>query len=60
MIETDVPFQKWEEEKSQDPADVISWLLKALKENDQSAPPGEVALQEDGRLLIIAGRYVFS
>jgi Cytochrome P450 len=33
-------------------------LLKALKEKDSSAPPGEEALQEDGRLLIIAGRYV--
>jgi hypothetical protein len=40
------------------PTDVISWLLKAKDENDQSAPPGDKALDEDGRLIIIAGRCV--
>ncbi|KAJ5675976.1 hypothetical protein N7462_008873 [Penicillium macrosclerotiorum] len=37
------------------PKDIISWLLKATEEKDQSAPPGDQALNEDGRLLIIAG-----
>ncbi|KAH0524178.1 hypothetical protein TsFJ059_009080 [Trichoderma semiorbis] len=41
--------------KDQDPRDIISWLLKALNEGDPSAPPGEIAIQEDARLLIIAG-----
>lgn len=36
--------------------DVISWLLKAIDEKDQSAPPGEQSLNEDGRLMIITGR----
>lgn len=39
------------------PQDVISWLVKAIEDNDQSAPPGLQALNEDGRLMIIAGRY---
>ncbi|CAI7614762.1 unnamed protein product [Penicillium pancosmium] len=33
----------------------MSWLVKALYEEDQSAPPGHQALNEDGRLMIIAG-----
>ncbi|KAJ5751027.1 hypothetical protein N7533_008055 [Penicillium manginii] len=41
------------------PKDVISWLVKALYEEDQSAPPGHQALNEDGRLMIIAGRSVY-
>ncbi|KAL6883208.1 cytochrome P450 [Trichoderma longibrachiatum] len=41
--------------KDQDPRDIISWLIKALNEGDPSAPPGEMAIQEDARLLIIAG-----
>ncbi|KAJ9294970.1 hypothetical protein DTO271G3_6532 [Paecilomyces variotii] len=45
----------WEKTDSQDPADIISWLLKAFKDNDPSAPPGEQALQEDGRVIIVAG-----
>lgn len=44
--------------KDQDPRDVISWLIKAFNEGDSSAPPGEMAMQEDARLLIITGRYV--
>jgi hypothetical protein len=42
--------------KNQDPQDVMSWLLRAEEQNDQSAPPGEGAFQEDSRLMIIAGR----
>lgn len=42
------------------PTNVISWLLKAMEEKDPSAPPGDQALNEDGRLLIIAGRCVES
>jgi len=38
--------------------DVISWLLKAIEEKDPSAPPDDQALNEDGRLMIIAGRSV--
>ena len=38
-----------------EPRDVISWLIKAREENDRSAPPGELALAEDSRLLIITG-----
>ncbi|KAJ5648973.1 uncharacterized protein N7484_002696 [Penicillium longicatenatum] len=37
------------------PKDVISWLLKAIEEKDPSAPPGDQALNEDGRLMIVAG-----
>ncbi|KIW88830.1 uncharacterized protein Z519_10314 [Cladophialophora bantiana CBS 173.52] len=41
--------------KDQEPRDVISWLIKAKYENDQSAPPSDFALSEDTRLIIIAG-----
>ncbi|EHK20796.1 uncharacterized protein TRIVIDRAFT_59079 [Trichoderma virens Gv29-8] len=34
-------------DQDQDPRDIISWLLKALNEGDPSAPPGEIAIQED-------------
>lgn len=44
--------------ENDDPKDVMSWLLRAEDENDQSAPPGEGAFQEDSRLMIIAGRQV--
>ena len=44
--------------KDQDPRDVMTWLLKAQDDGDNSAPPGEGAFQEDSRLMIIAGRYV--
>lgn len=49
-------FQSWKQDDTQDPSDVISWLLKAKKDNDGTAPPGDQALDEDGRLMIIAGR----
>ncbi|PNP40611.1 hypothetical protein TGAMA5MH_07608 [Trichoderma gamsii] len=45
--------------KDRDPRDVISWLIKAFSEGDSSAPPGEMAMQEDARLLIITGRLYF-
>lgn len=45
--------------KDGDPRDVISWLIKAFNEGDSSAPPGEMAMQEDARLLIITGRCVY-
>lgn len=41
--------------KDQDPRDLITWLLKAGDEKDPGAPPGEMAWQEDARLVIIAG-----
>lgn len=43
------------EDKGSEPRDVISWLIKAKEENDRSAPPGELALAEDSRLLVITG-----
>ncbi|RDW68698.1 cytochrome P450 [Aspergillus mulundensis] len=49
---------EWEASGSKVPQDIISWLFKAIDEKDQSAPPGEQALNEDGRLLIITGRQV--
>ncbi|GAD99504.1 benzoate 4-monooxygenase cytochrome P450, putative [Paecilomyces variotii No. 5] len=45
----------WEKTESQDPVDIISWLLKAVKDKDSSAPPSDGALQDDGRVVIIAG-----
>ncbi|KAF4303033.1 Cytochrome P450 [Botryosphaeria dothidea] len=60
-----VDFQKYcadavdEKEKTLDkdtePADIMSWILKAKYENDRSAPPGLQALHEDSRLIIAAG-----
>ncbi|KAF2142309.1 uncharacterized protein K452DRAFT_226565 [Aplosporella prunicola CBS 121167] len=41
--------------RAENPSDLISWLLKARYEGDQSAPPGKGALHEDARLIIIAG-----
>ncbi|CAN8106130.1 unnamed protein product [Discula destructiva] len=38
-----------------DPQDVMSWLIKAQDEDDDSAPPGEGAINEDSRVLIVAG-----
>ncbi|KAL4952094.1 cytochrome P450 [Aspergillus filifer] len=46
---------EWRESEDKVPKDVISWLLKAIDEKDQSAPPGDQALNEDGRLMIITG-----
>ncbi|KAL4960091.1 cytochrome P450 [Aspergillus stella-maris] len=46
---------EWNASKDKVPKDVISWLLKAIDEKDQSAPPGDQALNEDGRLMIITG-----
>lgn len=42
-------------DRDKEPQDLLSWLLKARYENDRSAPPGKVALDEDARLIIIAG-----
>lgn len=38
-----------------DPEDVMSWLIKGQIEGDGSGPPGEGAIQEDSRVLIVAG-----
>jgi len=43
----------WDGEKY--PQDVVSWLLKAVKENDVSASPSPEALEDDSRVMIIAG-----
>ncbi|KAF4541054.1 Cytochrome p450 [Lasiodiplodia theobromae] len=42
-------------DRKHEPTDLLSWLLKARYENDRSAPPGKIALDEDARLIIIAG-----
>ncbi|GKU09605.1 unnamed protein product, partial [Fusarium langsethiae] len=41
--------------KDQDPQDIMSWLVKAMEDGDPCAPPGDQAVEEDARLLIIAG-----
>ncbi|KAL4862506.1 cytochrome P450 [Aspergillus spectabilis] len=46
---------EWKVSETKVPQDVISWLLKAAEEKDQSAPPGDQALNEDSRLMIIPG-----
>jgi hypothetical protein len=38
----------------------VSWLLKAVKDKDISASPSAAALEDDSRVVIIAGRYVFA
>lgn len=48
----------WDGEKY--PQDIISWLLKAVKEKDTSASPSPEALEDDTRVVIIAGRYEHS
>ncbi|KAF3044325.1 hypothetical protein E8E12_007952 [Didymella heteroderae] len=37
------------------PQDIISWLLKAVKDKDISASPSPEALEDDTRVVIIAG-----
>ncbi|KAL5398048.1 hypothetical protein PMIN06_005494 [Paraphaeosphaeria minitans] len=37
------------------PQDIVSWLLKAVKENEPSASPSPEALEDDSRVVIIAG-----
>ncbi|KAF2272859.1 cytochrome P450 67 [Westerdykella ornata] len=49
----DAKVKGWSGEKQ--PEDVMSWLLKAVKENDVSAAPSREALEDDCRVLIIAG-----
>ncbi|PSR83512.1 cytochrome P450 [Coniella lustricola] len=41
--------------RSQDPQDIISWLIKAENEKDNSAPPSKKAFQEDSRVMVVAG-----
>ncbi|CAI6065999.1 unnamed protein product [Clonostachys chloroleuca] len=41
--------------KDQEPRDIMTWLLKAKEQGDPCAPPGDLAIEEDARLLIIAG-----
>ncbi|KAF2185244.1 cytochrome P450 [Zopfia rhizophila CBS 207.26] len=43
----------WDGEKY--PQDIVSWLLKAVNEKDVSASPSSVALEDDSRVVIIAG-----
>ena len=50
-------MQRWNSESRARPTDIVSWLLKAIDDDDASAPPGTQALHEDGRLMVIAGRY---
>ena len=46
--------ETWDNEKV--PQDIISWLLKAVKDKDVSASPSPEALEDDTRVVIIAGR----
>ncbi|KAH7076045.1 cytochrome P450 67 [Paraphoma chrysanthemicola] len=43
----------WDGEK--DPQDIVSWLLKAVKDKEPSASPSAEALEDDSRVVIIAG-----
>ncbi|KAF7588967.1 hypothetical protein BBP40_004969 [Aspergillus hancockii] len=43
----------WDTEKY--PEDIVSWLIKAFLENDVSAPPSELALHDDSRVIVVAG-----
>ncbi|KAF2793406.1 cytochrome P450 [Melanomma pulvis-pyrius CBS 109.77] len=45
--------ETWDGEKY--PQDIVSWLLKAVKEKDVSASPSPAALEDDSRVVIIAG-----
>ncbi|KAL1980003.1 hypothetical protein VTN96DRAFT_4825 [Rasamsonia emersonii] len=45
--------QTWDPQ--QEPQDIMSWLLKAFVEKDVSASPSETALEEDSRVVIVAG-----
>ncbi|KAH8894611.1 cytochrome P450 [Thozetella sp. PMI_491] len=47
--------EKASSESAHQPHDVATWLIKAKEEEDRSAPPTQKALEEDSRLLIIAG-----
>lgn len=48
--------RKWKTwDKNQVPQDLVSWLLKAYMEKDVSAPPSREALDQDGRVIVIAG-----
>ncbi|ORY18831.1 cytochrome P450 67 [Clohesyomyces aquaticus] len=37
------------------PQDIVSWLLKAVKDKEASASPSPAALEDDSRVVIIAG-----
>lgn len=43
-------------DSSKEPRDIVSWLLKAVKDGDSSAPPTKEALADESRSVIIAGR----
>lgn len=42
----------------ENPRDIVSWLLKAMYEKDGTGPPSIQALDQDTKLLLIAGRCV--
>lgn len=50
--------QEWRQDTEKKPTDVISWLLKAKEDGDAWAPPGDLSLYDEGRLVIVAGRSV--
>ncbi|KAK7920224.1 cytochrome P450 67 [Apiospora marii] len=39
----------------ENPRDIVSWLLKAMAEKDGTGPPSTMALDQDTKLLLIAG-----
>lgn len=50
--------QEWREDTEKKPTDVISWLLKAKEDGDPYASPSDESLYDEGRLVIVAGRFV--
>ncbi|ETS80880.1 hypothetical protein PFICI_08409 [Pestalotiopsis fici W106-1] len=45
--------QTWNKEK--DPSDIASWLIKAVQEKDVSAAPSPQAIEDDARIILLAG-----
>lgn len=37
------------------PQDIVSWLIKAVMDRDPSAPPSDAALNDDARVIVVAG-----
>jgi hypothetical protein len=44
----------WDSDKY--PSDIASWLIKAVEEKDPSASPSDTALDDDARIILLAGR----
>ncbi|KAF3020671.1 hypothetical protein E8E14_013057 [Neopestalotiopsis sp. 37M] len=42
-------------DKGRDPSDIASWLIKAIQEKDVSAAPSPQAIDDDARIILLAG-----